>query len=147
VGAIQVRGGLKADKELAVRRVGVASPRGSDRPALEGRGGEFSGEIWIFRTACPVPFRIAGLSHKAGNNPMKRKAIIKPFLYQCLNALNVLRREIRPKLDNDAAVFQIQIESVLRASGAGGDYSEYRCEDRHEKAGTQHGIPLLLIAF
>jgi hypothetical protein len=75
------------------------------------------------------------------------EAVVKSVLHQCLDALNVLWCEIWPELNNDTAIFQVQIERVFGAGGSDGDYGEYRCENRREKAGTQHGVPLLLIVF
>src|SRR5579885_2150216 len=108
--AIQPRLRLKADVELAARRLAVriylvAGPRGSDGPAqmmlilvdLGGHG--------VARTSHPRPIRIAALHHEVRHDAMKRQAVVESLLDQGLEVIDRLGSDLRIKLDHKGAAF------------------------------------------
>ena len=43
---------------------------------------------------------------------MELQAVVEPLLDERLETLDMLGREIGPKLDDDAAVFQVEIDGI-----------------------------------
>src|SRR6185437_3235428 len=57
--------------------------------------------------------RVAALSHETFDHAVERRAVIKPLACQGLDALHVMRRDVGQKLNDHAALLQVQIDRVL----------------------------------
>ncbi len=57
---------------------------------------------------------VAGLGHEAIDHTMEHNAVISAFARQFLDTRNVIRREIRIKLQNDIALGGFKNERVFR---------------------------------
>ncbi len=61
---------------------------------------------------------------------MELQAIVEPFADQRLDALDVVRREVRAHLDDDATVLQVEVERVLGIGRIGHAAGDGRCGER-----------------
>src|SRR5579883_2516108 len=115
--AVEMRRRRKTDEELAVGTVRVGGPRhragAADMLLVAELGGELSA-----RAAGAVAARIAGLRHEAGDDAVKRDAVVKAGARQLLDAVDMARRQIGPQGDDDAPGGHIEIDRVFGAGGA-----------------------------
>src|SRR4029079_8644255 len=105
---------VEADKELAVRRVGVGCACRADGAALEGLIRQLGRKIGQFRAACARACRIAGLRHEAVDHAVPFNAVVETLARKRLDARDVLRRQVGSELNDDLATLQIDDELVAR---------------------------------
>src|SRR6185312_8821621 len=93
----------KADEKLAIGGVRVLRARRTDGSALIRLLRKFGWQIGQFRSAHAGAGRIARLRHEAVDDAMPLEAIIKALGRQLLDTLDLLRREVGTKLNDDLA--------------------------------------------
>ena len=102
----------EADEELAVGGVRVHRARHRHRPAdmrflVELR-------VQLFAAAAHARARrIARLRHEAIDDTMEHNAVIEPLTRQFLDPRDMVRRRFRQQFDDNATIFQIQIQRVF----------------------------------
>jgi len=113
--------------------------RHAERAAREMRLGEFGLDVGLLRATHAGAGRVARLGHEAVDHAVKDDAVIETFAGQLLDLRDMLRRQVRAKLDHDATILQIEIDRVLRVEllarclGRRGNEEE-RSGDRREQA-------------
>ena len=94
---------VEADEELAVRAIRVLRPRHRADAADMRLAVEFLRQVGKLAAAHAGARRIAALRHEAGDHAVKHDAVVKAFLGERRDALDVQRGEIGTQADDDVA--------------------------------------------
>ena len=102
------------DEELRVGAVRIVRARHADDAAHERRVGELGFEIGKLGAARARAGRVAGLRHETVDDAVEHDAVVKALARERLQPLDMVRREIGPKLDRHGAVLQLKEERIFR---------------------------------
>src|SRR2546421_244837 len=117
---VEEAGIVEEDEELAVRAMRALRARHGGGAAHMRLGIELGRQIRIARPAGAGAVRAAGLRHEAVDDAVEHDSIVETFVHQRLDALDMLRRQVGPKLDHDIAPggFKRQLFSISHGTSA-----------------------------